>query len=194
MKIRAIATTATAAGLLLPAAALAHPGHSVTDGAFAGGLLHPLTGLDHLLAMVAVGLWAALCGGRALWALPVAFLMAMLAGFGLGAGGVALPAVEPVILASVIVLGALVALAARLPVVAAAALVALFGLAHGHAHGTEGPAAGLVAYVAGFGLATAGLHAAGLGLGLAFAQARHATAARVMGGAAALTGVALVFL
>ena len=173
MKIRAIATTATAAGLLLPAAALAHPGHSVTDGAFAGGLLHPLTGLDHLLAMVAVGLWAALCGGRALWALP---------------------AVEPVILASVIVLGALVALAARLPVVAAAALVALFGLAHGHAHGTEGPAAGLVAYVAGFGLATAGLHAAGLGLGLAFAQARHATAARVMGGAAALTGVALVFL
>ena len=193
MKTRVIAAT-VAALVLGPAAALAHPGHGADQGAFASGLLHPLTGLDHLLAMVAVGLWAALSGGRALWALPAAFVVAMLAGFGLGAGGLPLPAVEPVILASVIVVGALVAAAARAPVPLAVALVALFGLAHGHAHGTEGPAAGLVAYAAGFALVTAGLHAAGLGIGLALETARREVVVRALGGAAALGGVALVFL
>lgn len=188
-------TPLIAAGLaLMPAAALAHPGHGPEAGAFAHGLLHPLTGLDHLLAMVAVGLWAALAGGRALWALPLAFVAAMLAGFGLGAAGIALPAVEPAILASVVVIGALVALAVRLPLPAAVALVALFGLAHGHAHGTEGPAAGLAGYAAGFTLATAALHAAGLGLGLALGQAGRPMLARALGGAAALAGVALVFV
>ncbi len=188
------------AGLVaLPAAAaLAHPGHvhevpaAGAAAAFLYGLLHPLTGLDHLLAMVAVGLWAALAGGRALWALPLAFVVAMLAGGALGTLGVPMPAVEPVILASVIVLGALVALAARLPLGAAVALVALFGLAHGHAHGAEGPGGSLAAYAAGFTLATAALIVAGLGLGLALGRLRRPLLARALGMATVGAGAVLV--
>jgi urease accessory protein len=144
--------------------------------------------------MLAVGVWAALSGGRAVWALPAAFVAALLAGFGLGAAGLPFPAVEPLILASVIGIGALVALAVRVPLIAAAAMMAVVGLAHGHAHGTEGPAAGLAAYALGFTLATVGLHAAGLGLGLSLAQAGRAAVTRALGGAVALGGVALAFL
>lgn len=183
-----------AAALLAPVAALAHPGHTVEQGGLAYGLMHPLTGLDHLLAMLAVGLWAALAGGRALWALPVAFIGALLAGFGLGAAGLPVPAVEPMILASVVVIGGLVALAVRLPLIAAVALVVVFGLAHGHAHGTEGPATDLALHVAGFTLATAGLHAAGLGLGIALAQSGREAVTCALGGAAALAGVGMTFL
>ena len=184
-----------AASMSAPLTALAHPGHPVEASGFSYGLLHPLTGPDHLLAMLAVGLWAALAGGRALWALPLAFVAALLAGFGLGAAGLPLPAVEPMILASVVVIGAMVALAVRLPLLAVVVLVAVFGLAHGHAHGTEGPATGLAGYVAGFTLATAGLHAAGLGLGLGLAQSgRGDLLSRGLGGVAALAGVGLVFL
>ncbi|MDO9500863.1 HupE/UreJ family protein [Falsiroseomonas sp.] len=151
----------TLAALLAPMPALAHEGGAHVHG-FLVGFLHPVGGLDHVLAMVAVGLWAGLLGGRASWALPAGFLGAMVLGFGLGAGGFGLPMVEAGILASVIILGALVAAAARFPLAIAVPLVAVFGLLHGHAHGTEMAGAGALGYAAGFILATTALHAAGL--------------------------------
>jgi urease accessory protein len=171
----------TFVALLAPVPALAHTGADHLHG-FAVGFLHPVGGLDHVLAMVAVGLWAGLLGGRAAWALPMGFLGAMVIGFGLGATGVGLPLVEAGILASVIVLGALVAASARLPLAAAMPLVALFGLLHGHAHGTELAAQGAVAYAAGFLAATAALH--GLGI-LAAWQVASRLVLRLAGGAMA---------
>jgi len=135
-------------------------------GSFAAGFTHPLFGLDHILAMIAVGLWAALMGGRAIWGLPTAFVGAMILGFGLALAGLPLPMVEPVILASVIVLGALVALAARFDLFLSAGLVGAFGLFHGYAHGGEIGSAGELGYAAGFVIATALLHAAGVVIGL----------------------------
>ncbi|MGK7864310.1 HupE/UreJ family protein [Falsiroseomonas sp. E2-1-a4] len=151
----------TLAALLAPMPALAHEGGAHVHGVLTG-FLHPVGGLDHMLAMVAVGLWAGLVSGRANWALPAGFLGAMVLGFGLGAGGFGLPMVEAGILASVIILGALVAAAARFPLAFAVPLVAIFGLLHGHAHGTEMGGQGALGYVAGFILATAALHAAGV--------------------------------
>lgn len=151
----------TLAALLAPMPALAHEGGAQAHGFFIG-FLHPVGGLDHVLAMVAVGLWAGLLSGRANWALPAGFLGAMVLGFGLGAGGFGLPMVEAGILASVIILGALVAAAARFPLVVAVPLVAVFGLLHGHAHGTEMVGQGALGYAAGFILATAALHGLGL--------------------------------
>ncbi|WP_026155587.1 HupE/UreJ family protein [Paracoccus sp. N5] len=157
-------TLAVLLPLALPGAALAHPGHA--DGTpFAAGLAHPWGGGDHLLAMVAIGLWAASLGGRAVWALPLAFVSAMVAGGALGAAHLALPLVEPVILASTILVGAAVALALRPPLHLALPVVAVFGLMHGYAHGAEGPGHGFAAYVAGFALATGALHLAGIALG-----------------------------
>jgi len=144
--------------------ALAHLDPS-EHGSFAAGFTHPLFGTDHVLAMIAVGLWAALLGGRAVWALPTAFVGAMVAGFALSLAGVPLPYVEPLILASVVVLGTVVALALRLPIGLSAALVAAFGICHGHAHGGEIGSAGEFGYAIGFVLATALLHAAGLLIG-----------------------------
>jgi urease accessory protein len=154
---------------LLPLPALAHPGHGEALG-FLAGVLHPLSGADHMLAMVMVGLWAGTLGGAARLALPGAFLAAMLAGFGLGAAGIALPGVEAGILASVVVLGALVALAVPMSVRTAASLVAVAGLLHGHAHGTEGAAT--ISYALGFLATTAGLIGAGLLLAAPLARLR----------------------
>lgn len=153
--------------------ALAHPGHEGTASLLAG-LEHPLLGWDHLLAMLAVGLWAGLAGGRAAWAWPLAFVGGMLGGGALGLAGLALPAGEPLILASVLGLGLATLLALSVPAAAGTGLVVLLGLCHGNAHGLEAPAdaAGL-AYAAGFALATAALHALGLGLAL---RARRADA------------------
>ncbi|MDO9337159.1 MAG: HupE/UreJ family protein [Caulobacteraceae bacterium] len=164
---------------------LAHPGH---DGAsLAAGLEHPLTGLDHLLAMVAVGVLAAMRGGPSQWAWPAAFLAAMLGGIALGqlAPGAAL---EPMILTSVIVLGGLLAASVRVPAVLGLLLMTAFGLAHGYAHGVEGPAGGY-GFPAGVLLTTAGLHAAGLLAGLSL-KTRPAVA-RLLGAGAALSGVVL---
>jgi len=172
--------------IMTPGLALAHAGHG-EQSHFFSGLSHPLLGPDHLLAMVAVGLWAAVAGGRALWAMPLAFMAGMLGGGVLGFGGAALPVVEPAILASVIVIGALSALALRVPLGAALPGLVLFGLAHGFAHGLEGP--GGAAYAAGFLIATGGLHLAGIGaarLGLRLA--------RGVGAAVALGGVALALV
>jgi urease accessory protein len=175
--------------LLTPGLAAAHAG--THDSGFVMGLAHPIGGADHVLAMIAVGLWAALLDGRALWALPLAFVGALVAGAGLGAAGVALPMVEPMILTSVVVLGVAIALALRLPLSVAVAAVALFGLVHGHAHGTEGPAGDLAGYAIGFVIATASLHVAGLALGLGLTRLFNLSVLRAAGGATALAGFAL---
>lgn len=176
------------AATLLPSAALAHPGH-VQDGApFMHGLAHPVGGADHLLAMVALGLLAAQLGRRAVWALPATFVGAMLAGGAMGAGGIGFPAVEPMILVSVVILGVLVAMAARLPMAALVPMVAVFGAAHGWAHGAEGLTTGLPLYAAGFALATLALHLAGIGLSRLLSRG---LGLRVLGGGTALAGVAL---
>lgn len=156
--------------LLAAGPALAHldPGE---HGSFLAGVTHPLSGLDHILAMLAVGLWAAMIGGRALWALPTAFVGAMATGFALSLAGVPLPGVEPMILVSVMALGLLVALAVRMPMGPSVALVGLFGLFHGHAHGGELGAATAATFGIGFALATALLHGTGLGLGLGLNRA-----------------------
>jgi urease accessory protein len=176
---------------LLSGAAMAHPGHE--SASFFSGIAHPIGGLDHLLAMLAVGLLAARERGRLRWALPLAFVVAMLAGAGLSALGVALPAVETGIAASVLVLGALIALVGRLPPGVTMPLVAAFALFHGHAHHAEMGHGSIAAYTLGFALATAALHA----VGYVFARALPDTPAasrvkRAVGGFIALAGAALL--
>jgi urease accessory protein len=191
--MRTTALTAALLASLLPAAALAHTGIAPhTQSPFAAGFLHPFLGADHLLTMVAVGLFAAMIGGRARWAYPASFVAAMVAGGLLGFGGAALPVIEPAILASVVVLGAAIAFALRPPLAPACAVIALFGLAHGYAHGLEAPALGGPTYAAGFVIATSLLHATGLALGLAAGNARRPILARGLGAIACLGGLALV--
>ena len=162
-------------------------------GSFLAGVSHPLFGADHILAMVAVGLWAGTLGGRALVAVPTAFVATMLLGFALALGGVSLPFVEPAILASVVALGLLVALAVRPPVAASAALVAVFALFHGYAHGGELGGAGAANFALGFALSTALLHAAGLGAGLLLGgRGGTPLPARLAGAATAAAGLALM--
>lgn len=172
--------------------ALAHVGVGGTSG-FVSGFLHPILGPDHVLAMIAVGLWAGLVGGRALWVWPAAFVGVMMTGGVMGMAGVPLPFVEPGILASVIVLGLAVALAVRAPVWLGAVVIGFFAMFHGHAHGTEVPeTAGGVEYLIGFAIATAILH--GVGIGLAVGATRvglSRTVIRVLGAAVAAAGVAL---
>jgi urease accessory protein len=185
---------AALAAALLPTAALAHTGVGDTGG-FAHGFWHPVGGLDHVLAMVAVGAFAACLGGRALWIVPAAFVAMMAVGGFIGMEGIQLPFVETGIALSVVVLGLAVALRWKLPVAAASALVGLFAVFHGHAHGGEMPvdASGLT-YATGFMLATALLHVAGIGLGLAVGQigTRSKLVLQAGGGAMALAGVALL--
>lgn len=186
-------TAAAFAALALTPAAFAHPGGaaiSPTSGGLLAGLLHPLLGLDHLLAMLAVGVWAAQLGGRAVWAVPASFVGVMILGAALGTGGVALPFVEAGIAASVVVLGVAIAITLRVPTVAAAIGVGAFALLHGHSHGTE-LAAGLsgVTYAIGFAATTASLHAAGILLTLAIRRRLPSTALQLAGGAIAGTGM-----
>ena len=188
-----IRKTATAAVLLaastLPAFAHLNPAE---HGSFAAGFSHPLFGADHVLAMVAVGLWAALLGGRALWLVPAAFVATMAAGFGAAVAGLSLPFVEPVILASVVAIGLLAAMALRVPTMAAMAMVGFFAFFHGAAHGGELGAAGAASFAAGFAVATALLHgvgvAAGLGVGRAFGGDAGRLAMRFGGVATVLAG------
>jgi len=179
----------------LPAIASAHPGHDGDHGFgwdFSGGFTHPLGGWDHLLAMIAVGLWAAQLGGRARWLVPAAFVSVMTLGAVLGHGGMSIAGTEQGIAASVLVLGLLVATAVRLPLAAGMALTGVFALFHGLAHGAEMPAtaAGLE-YGLGFVLATALLHTAGLGLGLLAAR-KSTVIPQTAGAAIALVGVAML--
>jgi urease accessory protein len=181
--------------LISAAAAQAHTGAGSTMG-FTHGFAHPFSGLDHILAMVAVGLFAANLGGRALWLVPLSFVAMMAVGGALGVAGMEMPLVEIGIAASVIVLGLAVAMQLNLPVAGAMALVGFFALFHGHAHGAEMPtdASGL-AYGVGFVLATATLHLTGIGLGLGIGLLAKATSRRTMqaGGAVmSLAGAAML--
>ena len=180
------------AALLAPSAALAHTGIGAHGAPFVSGLLHPLLGPDHLLAMVAVGIFAAMTGGRAVVAYPASFVAAMLVGGFLGFGGAALPVIEPTILASVIVLGLAIACALRPPLPLACAAIALFGAAHGYAHGLEAPALGGLPYAAGFVIATASLHGLGLALGFAAGGLGRPALVRGLGALTAVAGLALV--
>jgi len=154
--VRPLVTT----GLLLAAgSAFAHPGHD--SSSFFSGFSHPLSGADHLLAMLAVGLYAGTQKGAARWALPGAFVLSMILGALLAQMGVAFPAVEAGIAASVLVLGLLIASAARLPLALSAPVIGAFALCHGAAHYAEKGGAGLASFAAGFVLATAALHGVG---------------------------------
>lgn len=145
-------------------AAVAHPGHA--EG-IAAGMLHPLLGLDHLLAMAAVGIWAAQLGGRARWALPASFVTLMALAGAAGMAGRALPMVESGIATSVLLLGLLIAFSVTVTPMLGAAIVAVFAVFHGYAHGAEMPAtASAWQFAAGFMLATAALHGLGLLIGL----------------------------
>ncbi len=184
--IRRIASIA--ALVLLATPALAHTGPGAMHG-IADGLAHPFGGADHLLAMVAVGLWSAQIGGRARWLLPLTFVATMAVGGLLGIAGAGLPLVETGIAASIIVLGLAVLFGARLPLAASAAGVALFALFHGFGHGAEMPLdANGMTYGLGFVTATALLHLAGLALATAL---RRTPLLRPLGGAIALAGIAL---
>jgi urease accessory protein len=158
---------AAALAALAPSMAFAHTGIGDTHG-FMHGFSHPIGGLDHVAAMVMVGVFASQLGGRAIWLVPSTFVAVMAAGGVLGVAGVQIPFVEVGVALSVIVLGAVVAFGVKAPLAAAAGLVGLFAIFHGYAHGAEMPeTASGVAYAAGFMLATATLHAAGAGFGLA---------------------------
>jgi urease accessory protein len=152
--------------LLWPLAALAHVEGGVASG-FLNGLSHPISGLDHVLAMVAVGLWGAQLGAPAIWLLPVAFPIMMAFGGLLGLSGVALPSVELGIALSAVMLGALILGSIRLPLAAALLVVGFFAVFHGHAHGTEmTPGQSAILYSLGFVIATGLLHSLGIAIGL----------------------------
>lgn len=176
-----------------PGVAMAHTGLGATHG-FLDGFGHPMGGLDHILAMVGVGLLAARLGGRALWLVPSAFVTMMAAGGLIGMSEVALPFVEAAIAASVLVLGLAIAARAPLPAARTALLVGFFAVFHGHAHGAEMPAnASGLAYGLGFMMATVALHVAGIGLATGlFAKASSPRFAQATGGAMALAGMTLL--
>ncbi len=162
---QALARTVLLTAALLAAPALAHEQQGQAAG-FLAGLQHPVSGLDHVLAMVAVGLWGAQLGAPAIWVLPIAFPLVMAMGAMLGFLGVPVPGIEYGIAASGILLGAAVMFEARPPLVVAASLVGLFAIFHGHAHGTElPPQQSALLYSMGFVMATGCLHAAGIGIG-----------------------------
>jgi len=193
-KIRTTTFAASLAAAFSPSIASAHTDISDTAGFF-HGFEHPVGGLDHVLAMVLVGIVAWQVGGRALYPVPATFVLLMAIGGGVGMAGMDVPFVELGIALSVIVLGLAVAFRFKAPVLAMVPLVGLFAIFHGHAHGAEMPenAAGL-AYGLGFMFATALLHLAGVGLGFVFAKTDEKDAAfvRIGGGATALAGFAIL--
>ena len=175
--------------LLLSFGARAHTGAEGVDG-FVAGVIHPLSGFDHLLAMVSVGIWGATLGRPLIWALPVAFPMLMVVGGILGITGIPVPYIESGIAVSVMVLGLAIAAAWRAPIAIAVAIVAAFGVFHGYAHGAELPnSAAPAAYVAGFVLCTGALHLAGVALGMLKELPKGSQVLRASGGLIALAGV-----
>lgn len=178
--------------MLIPSLLLAHTGAGFTSG-FLVGLGHPFGGLDHLLAMLAVGIWASQMSDRAVWAVPLTFVGVMLFAAALGIAGIAVPFVEQGILISVLLFGILIAVAARFPLGASAVIVGLFAIFHGHAHGEEIPAAitGL-SYALGFGLATIILHGVGIGFGILFTNSERVPVVRYAGVAITLLGIYLL--
>jgi urease accessory protein len=172
--------------------ALAHVGEGAVGG-FLSGFGHPIFGWDHVVAMVAVGLWGAFLGMPAIWLLPVVFPLVMAFGGALGIVGVPLPAVETGIAASAVVLGLVVAFQARPPLWVAAGVVGIFAIFHGHAHGTELPqAVSPLTFAIGFVLATGLLHLLGIAFGLLVRWPAGKVAVRAGGAAIALTGMAFL--
>ena len=167
-----------------------------TGGAIGGlgsGLGHPFIVVDHLLAMLAVGMWAYQLGGSSVWKIPLAFVVTLLAGAGIGLAGLSLPFIEPMIAASVMVFGLLIAMRYRVAPVLACLMVALFALFHGYAHGIEMPlATSPLTYVAGFSIATIGLHGLGVMLAYVIHRTTHTTLLRVGGMGLASTGLLLL--
>lgn len=185
-----------AAAVLLAGAgaALAHTEEAATSSGFVTGFLHPLTGVDHLLAMLAVGMWGAQLGMPALWLLPVAFPLVMALGGVIGLGGLPLPAAEPAIVASVLLLGGAIAVGTRPPLAMAATLVAFFAVFHGYAHGRELPAqTSALGYSTGFVLATGGIHLLGIAIGLVTRLPGGERVLRAGGAAIAAAGVVLAW-
>jgi len=175
--------------ILVPASAMAHQETGQAVG-FLSGLAHPVSGLDHVLAMVAVGLWGAVLGAPAIWVLPVAFPVMMALGGLIGLLGFPLPGVEIGIALSAIVLGAMVLAESRPPLWVAAIVVSFFAIFHGHAHGRELPAgANALLYSLGFVMATGLLHAVGILLGVAHRWSAGRHAVRAAGGGVALAGL-----
>ena len=185
---------ATVAMLLAPSVAFAHPGHG-EGSSLVTGFIHPFNGIDHLLAMTAVGLFAAHVGGRAIWAVPATFVAVMALGGIFGAAGVSLPFAETAIALSVLVFGFVILSGLSPPVVAAMALVGIFAIFHGHAHGSEMPvdSSGIL-YGAGFMVATTLLHGFGIALGLSircFDEVPRRRAMQAYGGVIGLIGAGL---
>lgn len=171
---------------LLPSSALAHSSGGDLNG-FMHGFLHPLNGLDHILAMVAVGLWASQSGGEKTWMLPLTFVVTMILGGVLSFTSLTIPSVESGILVSILILGVLTTLSFKLPLLYSSALVCFFALFHGYAHGAEMPfSMSVVSYIAGFSLVTAILHLSGIALGLFFSKA-----SRLIGATITLAGLYL---
>lgn len=178
--------------VLLAWPAQAHTTDGVAGG-FVSGFLHPIVGLDHLVAMIAVGLWGAFLGMPAIWLLPVVFPAVMAVGGAIGISGLPLPGVEMLVAGSAIVLGSCVALAWRAPLWIAALLVGAFAVFHGHAHGTELPqAANPLAYASGFVIATGALHLCGIAFGMLSRFSFGEYAVRVCGAVIAAVGLAFV--
>lgn len=177
----------------MPSTASAHS-EAGSVGGFISGFIHPLSGPDHIVAMVAVGLWGAFLGGQAMWTLPVVFPVVMALGGALGVVGVPLPGVETGIALSGIVLGLMVGLAARPPLWVAAGIVGFFAIFHGHAHGTELPAAANpMTFAVGFVVSTGLLHLSGVALGLLTQWPWGRIAIRVGGAAIAAVGFGFLF-
>ena len=189
MRSKAVRLVFAAAFAALPTLAYAHTGVGQTTG-FLTGFLHPLTGLDHIIAMVAVGLWGAQLGAPAIWMLPVTFPIVMAFGGFLGLIGVPVPGVEIGIALSGVLLGAAVMTESRPPLYIAAALIAVFAICHGHAHGAELPpgTSGLT-YSIGFVVATGLLHACGIGIGTVHRWSYGRLALRALGGLISMGGV-----
>lgn len=176
--------------LLWPALALAHVGQGDISGGFLAGVAHPVRGADHVVAMVAVGIWGAQLGAPAIWVLPVTFPIVMAFGGVLGGLGVPIPGIEIGIALSAVVLGCMIAIARRPPLWVAAFVVGIFAIFHGHAHGAELPeSANAISYSVGFVAATGSLHALGILIGVANRWSAGAKVLRAGGGVIAACGI-----
>ena len=183
-----------AAFIFAPVLLFAHPDFGSSTG-FMHGFAHPLSGLDHMIAMVAIGIWAVQVGGKATWLIPLSFVSMMILGGVLGASGVAIPFVEKGIIMSVLILGVLIIASVRMPVVLGMIVAGLFALCHGHVHGTEisATATGL-AFIAGFTISTIMLHASGIGLSYTLIHVSKAKLVRFAGIPIFIAGLAMLFI
>ena len=182
------------AGALLPSFAFAHTVVGEASG-FMHGLTHPVSGLDHICAMLAVGLWASQMGGRSVWVVPLTFVSVMVLGGALSISGIGLPFVEQGIVLSVLLLGVLIAASVRLPLWLSSSIVGLFALSHGHAHGSEMPAlASGIEYALGFMLATASLRIIGIAFGLGMQRMARERVVHFAGVSIAMCGVYLAVI